>query len=154
MENIVEEERRQNIRQEILDEASKCISNDRDLGYGTPEDNFGRIAAIWSAILGYNVTPHQVALCMIGVKVARLANNPGSRDSWVDTAGYAACGAECAFRVPKEEPKQEGKRNPSISLGGSSYCPHCTVYGPESRPLVDRQYCPHCTVRGPGPSGS
>lgn len=84
------------MRQDILDEASKCVNVDRDSDYGSPEDNFGRIASIWSVIFGHEVTPHQVALCMVGVKVARLVNNPKSKDGWVDIAGYAACGWECA----------------------------------------------------------
>lgn len=97
------------MRQDILDEASKCVNVDRDADYGSPEDNFGRIASIWSVIFGHEVTPHQVALCMVGVKVARLVNNPKSRDGWVDIAGYAACGAECAISKSKEFPEQENK---------------------------------------------
>jgi hypothetical protein len=32
------------------------------------------------------------------LKIARLKNSPNHRDSWVDIAGYAACGAECALK--------------------------------------------------------
>ena len=30
------------------------------------------------------------------LKIARVKYNPRHADSWVDIAGYAACGAECA----------------------------------------------------------
>jgi hypothetical protein len=30
------------------------------------------------------------------MKIARLATNPAHEDSWVDLAGYAACGASVA----------------------------------------------------------
>ncbi|MFN7882545.1 MAG: DUF6378 domain-containing protein [bacterium] len=30
--------------------------------------------------------------------MARLKNSPNHRDSWVDLAGYAACGAECGLK--------------------------------------------------------
>ena len=59
--------------------------------YGSPEDLFDHIAKRWSLVLGTEVTPTQVALCMIDLKVARLVHDPAHRDSIVDLAGYAAC---------------------------------------------------------------
>ena len=55
-----------------------------------------RIASLWSVVLGQDVTPEQVALCMTCLKVARLMETPAHEDSWVDIAGYGACGAEIA----------------------------------------------------------
>jgi hypothetical protein len=66
--------------------------------YGTPESNFERIAALWSVVLERPVTAEQVALCLGQVKVARLIQTPQHRDSWVDLAGYAACGFEVSQR--------------------------------------------------------
>ena len=43
---------------------------------------------MWSAILGQEVTPAQVGLCMIAVKVSRECHKP-KRDNLVDIAGYA-----------------------------------------------------------------
>jgi len=40
--------------------------------------------------LGTPVTPAQVALCMIDLKLVRLAYDPGHVDSVVDVIGYAA----------------------------------------------------------------
>jgi len=47
-------------------------------------------------VLGQSVTPEQVVLCMTCLKVARLMETPDHEDSWVDIAGYGACGAEIA----------------------------------------------------------
>jgi hypothetical protein len=73
----------------ILAEAARVTSQDRERDYGHPLPNHQRIAALWSAILGVQVTPEQVVLCMIGTKIARLTVTPDHRDSVVDIAGYA-----------------------------------------------------------------
>lgn len=84
----------------ILTEADALISGDRARDYGDARDNFGRIAALWSPILGVPVSPAQVALCMVQLKVARLVASPGHRDSWADAAGYAALGARVSGAAP------------------------------------------------------
>lgn len=76
----------------VLEEAQAVIS-ERQAQYGTREENFGRIAAHWSVILGAEVTPRQVALCMIALKIARECWRP-ARDNAVDICGYAHCLAE------------------------------------------------------------
>ena len=48
------------------------------------------IAARWSITLGQHVTPAQVVLCMIDLKLARLAHDPKHHDSVADVIGYAA----------------------------------------------------------------
>lgn len=73
----------------ILLEAERLVHGDRNTSYGHPLQDFSRTAGIWSAILGIPVTAEQVALCMIGVKISRLCQTPGHRDSIVDLAGYA-----------------------------------------------------------------
>lgn len=94
-------------RAEVLNAAAQAVA-DRGLNYGSPEDNFLRIARLWNAHLrnkgllaySYGVDETDVALMLAAVKMARLANDASHADSWIDIAGYAACGAECA------EPKQ------------------------------------------------
>lgn len=82
-------------RHECLAEASRIISGDRDRQYGGPEDNFERIAKLWSVIFGIEVTKEDVAMAMVAVKVARYASRSGFQaDTWTDIAGYAACGYE------------------------------------------------------------
>lgn len=81
-------------RDEVLSKAGELINGDRHTDYGEAYANHLRIARIWAVILGHEVEPAQVALCMLGVKVARLSNDIQKADSWIDIAGYAALGAE------------------------------------------------------------
>jgi hypothetical protein len=62
----------------------------REDQYGDPGKLFDEIARIWTVILGFEVEPEQVALCMAGVKLARLSRNRSHADSIMDLAGYAA----------------------------------------------------------------
>ena len=82
-------------RVEALREAAKIISGDRDAQYGGPEDNFGRIAALWSTLFDHQFTREDVAVAMIAVKLARYASKSGFQpDTWIDIAGYAGLGYE------------------------------------------------------------
>lgn len=81
-------------RGETLDTAKAAVTADRQATHGAPEDTFGLIARLWSARLGINLRPDQVAVMLIDLKTARAWGNPGHADNWIDMAGYAACGAE------------------------------------------------------------
>lgn len=81
-------------RQEILQEAARLTAEDRNKNYGDPYTNHKRIANIWSVILETEVTPAQVALCMVGVKIARLIQTPNHQDSFIDGAAYMAIAGE------------------------------------------------------------
>ncbi len=61
---------------------------------GGGDENLGRVAKIWLAVVGCEVTVSQGALCMAGLKIARLTYDNGDEDGWADLAGYAACGGE------------------------------------------------------------
>ena len=74
----------------LLQHAAGVIEN-RELLYGPAAESFEAIAARWSLVLGITVTPAQVALCLIDLKLARLTRDPSRLDSIVDVAGYAAC---------------------------------------------------------------
>lgn len=95
-------------RVEALREAARIIAGERDLQYGGPEENFERIARIWSVILGINITQEDVGMLMVGLKIARYANRSGFQpDTWIDVAGYAGCGYEVGR-------KQAEKDTPSV----------------------------------------
>ena len=86
-------------RSEILDKAKEIVNGQREQDYGTPEDNFGLIADLWSVYLGAvgtDLYPEDVAHMMGLFKIARLATGQGTADSYIDLAGYAACGGEIA----------------------------------------------------------
>jgi len=81
-------------RADVLTAAKEAVES-RGKAYAPPNGNFRRIAALWEPILGIPVEPHEVALCLAALKIARLVEADGDhRDSWIDLAGYAACGAE------------------------------------------------------------
>ena len=80
-------------RKQILEAAEKCVDGDRNKRYGEPEDNFALIGAFWGAYLGRIIAPHDVAAMMALLKIARIRDSAGEdEDSWVDVAGYGACG--------------------------------------------------------------
>lgn len=83
-------------RADILDKAKEYVTKDRNATHGEPEDTFGVIAGLWSAYLGAEVSPADVCNLMVLLKVARAKANPMNDDSFVDIAGYAACGADVA----------------------------------------------------------
>lgn len=86
------------IRREILDEAARCVCGDRENQYGSPEDNFRLIAALWGDYLRWEITPVDVAMMMTMFKIAQIKSGTMTRDSFVDAAGYIACGGEIAIR--------------------------------------------------------
>jgi hypothetical protein len=85
--------------------ARSCVCGDREQDYGSPENNFETIGYLWSVYLraalprinlGLNgITAKDVAIMMALLKIARIATG-SSMDSFVDLAGYAACGGEIA----------------------------------------------------------
>ena len=94
-------------RRSILRDAERCVCGDRDAQYGSPETSLEAIADFWGAYLwnkydlgqqkgvGKNfITPEDAAAMMVLFKMARVATGSYSADSWVDAAGYAACGGE------------------------------------------------------------
>jgi hypothetical protein len=94
-------------RQSILEEAIAAVAG-RGKSYGRPEDIFEHIARLWTTHLDnrygtarpdrVELDPQDVAMMMALMKIARLENDPNHHDSWVDIAGYGACGGEIAGR--------------------------------------------------------
>ena len=68
--------------------------NRRRREYGEPLELFERVAVRWSQVLGTKVTPAQVIVCLMDLKIARLTHDPRHLDSITDAAGYAGCLAE------------------------------------------------------------
>lgn len=86
-------------RLEILEAAHLCVCGQREQEYGSPENNFKRIAEFWSAYLGYPIDSKDVAAMLALLKIARIASGHAKADNWVDLAGYAACGGEIETEV-------------------------------------------------------
>jgi hypothetical protein len=77
----------------ILIEAHALVNAERQDDYGPPGESFARIAALWSAYLGHNVTGKDVALCMALLKFSREAHSH-KRDNLIDAAGYIGLAAD------------------------------------------------------------
>jgi Domain of unknown function (DUF4406)/Domain of unknown function (DUF6378) len=71
-------------------EALRIVHDDRGADYGSPIEDFTRTGRMWGAILDLedDVTPREVALCLIGLKLSREAHQH-KRDNLTDIAGYA-----------------------------------------------------------------
>lgn len=104
-------------REEILHGATIAVTQQRNNTYGPPTQDFDRTARILNAI-GFRIvdstgeplpiSSHHIAIIQIAVKLSRLTWSPTHRDSWIDVAGYAACGFECAMEG-LSEPKVAGQ---------------------------------------------
>ena len=100
-------------RSDILDTAKGYVCADRNSQYGEPEDSFRQIACLWTnymdgvlkidrnnpnGAIWNGFMPSDVAAMMALMKIARISNNPTKADSWIDAAGYLACGGEVATK--------------------------------------------------------
>jgi hypothetical protein len=89
----------------ILEEANFLVNGARQSSYDHPLDNFTRIAKIWSVILDKEITPEQVGLCMVGMKVARESFTH-KQDNLIDGAGYFY-----TIQLVKEEAERRGNKS-------------------------------------------
>jgi len=72
----------------ILRDAAEIVARRRQQ-YGPPAEHFQQVAHRWSSTLGTAVTPQEVLLCQLDLKLVRLAHDPRHRDSLVDLIGYS-----------------------------------------------------------------
>jgi hypothetical protein len=71
----------------IVNEALQLIHGDRQEAYGDAKENNSRIAALWSAYLGLNVTAVDVAKMMVLLKLSR-SRQRYHKDNYVDAVAY------------------------------------------------------------------
>ena len=71
------------------DENAIEILKKRAEQWGDPLETHARIAKAWSAIFGFDVTSHQVALAMAVMKAVRSGISPGELDNYPDMKNYA-----------------------------------------------------------------
>ena len=91
---------------EMLSLTAELVSGQRSEDYGDKYVSHLRIAKLWSMWLEerkptwvpdgdeedaeFQITPYDVAMMMLLVKVARLMHSPGHQDCHIDIAGYAS----------------------------------------------------------------
>lgn len=98
-------------RENCLDTAKRIVCNDREDQYGSPEDNFLKIAHLWTEYLrdsklipnesSIYIKPRDVAIMMTLMKIARIEGNNFKGDSYIDACGYLACGYEIEMRIER-----------------------------------------------------
>ena len=77
--NLSTKRRKMNSR-EYLDTAAKIVTGQRQHDYGDKYQNHENIAKLWSAYLDYDtISAHDVAICMLLLKVARLKTQTYNR---------------------------------------------------------------------------
>mgnify|MGYP003151323398 CR=1 FL=1 len=81
------------ISSDFLEKAIELVDGQRAIDYGDKTLNHQNIADLWNAYLGTEISAHDVAICMLLVKVARL-KNMHTDDCYVDMAGYAGIAGE------------------------------------------------------------
>jgi len=87
------------VKVNIADEAKRIVSGARRSAYGSPENNFERIARFWQVYFintgrDVAITAADISPLMRLMKEARLCETPTHRDSFVDLIGYTLTGAE------------------------------------------------------------
>lgn len=88
-------------RSKLAREAEQAVNGPRAKAYGDAAKMLEGLAWMWGVILDTEVTPKQVSLCMIAVKILR-ENNCSKRDNWRDICGYVLV-AEKAGLIPDED---------------------------------------------------
>jgi hypothetical protein len=85
---------------DILRKAAVTLT-DRGGQYGPADECFERIAKIASLILNKMITPYDVAVIQMAVKLGRMPESRQDEDHYVDLVNYASFAAE--FSRPKAE---------------------------------------------------
>lgn len=75
----------------ILEQANETVAQ-RAEEYGPPDENFEKIADLWSAYLGVDVSKYDYAQMMILAKVGRTKTGEPGEDEELDKVGYAYTG--------------------------------------------------------------
>lgn len=73
--------------EDLLDEVRITLS-DRGHIYGNASLNHRRISELWSGYFDSYISPEQVAMAMLLVKVSRLSQSSDHEDSIKDMLGY------------------------------------------------------------------
>jgi Domain of unknown function (DUF6378) len=102
----------------VLETAETLIYGDRAESYGSPLDQYTKVAALWNAYLGVTIIrPEDAVNMMILLKVQRNGREGYHEDSVVDIAGYAGVAEKLhneqqpliVKSLPPEEPVDEHK---------------------------------------------
>jgi Domain of unknown function (DUF6378) len=83
----------QPVHLDILNEATRSIT-DHMVDYGEPAANYERASALVSLILNKSITPYEIMMIKLAVKLSRIAETPDLRKSYVEMIACAALAGE------------------------------------------------------------
>lgn len=117
----------------MLQRANELIGGDRQRDYGNKLQNFSQIAMLWQGTLApklqaaEKITPEEVALCMMQVKIARLSKSPDHADSILDIAGYAGCYDAVQLERTTGMPLMGATEDPRAEFNPSEFNPFANL---------------------------
>ena len=80
---------------DLLTTAMQLVGGDRHKDYGGKVKNHKNIAKLWSAYKDVEITPHDVAIMMVLLKIARTKLGAVSSDTYIDGSAYMSIAGEC-----------------------------------------------------------
>ena len=84
---------------EILETSLNLVSGNRNDTHGDKLRNHQNIADLWSAYLGIEISPTQVATLMVLLKIARTKEGSHNIDDYIDACGYASIAGDLAEQL-------------------------------------------------------
>lgn len=94
------------MRSVFAQKAEEVVYGDREETYDDPNQNFRKIAQVWSGILGIQIKPSQVGLMMVGLKLVR-ENHKHQDDNLIDAHGYLMCTERILAQALGQETSQK-----------------------------------------------
>lgn len=79
-----------------LTAAKNLITGERQKDYGSPRENFDRLAKMWSAYKGVEFSRVDAAMMLMMLKISREAAGGKTLDTYRDLIGYAGIAAALA----------------------------------------------------------
>lgn len=84
----------------ILTEAIRATA-ERSSTHGESEMNFAHTANLWTAYLGFPISPADVCQMQVLAKISRTkVGNGGHADHYIDQAGYSSLAGRMALAMP------------------------------------------------------
>ena len=80
---------------DLLTTAMQLVGGDRHKDYGDKVKNHKNIAKLWAAYKDVEITPHDVAIMMVLLKIARTKLGAVSSDTYIDGSAYMSIAGEC-----------------------------------------------------------
>lgn len=112
---------------ELMTEAAQ-IFHDRHERYGDMQIIMERTSHISTLITGIHLTPHDIALILMSVKLARMGTNCREKDNYVDGINYFAFAGELVNAEDTSTPMP--KADDDIAKFAEKYAPQTTDNNP------------------------